>query len=204
MDFAALKEQFLLNKGKYDILLFQKNEKVKRVNELTKIQEISDKTRILLLKTGKYQREKVIKDLKDIVSKALQFIKQEEIYFLIEPIDVRGRIELEFMIKTIRNGKIDITPIFDSRGDGISDIVSLALDIACIELSGFEGPIILDEPAKQLSGEFLINTGEFLREISHSLDRQIVLITHNPELKEIGDKKFLSYLNGNVSEITEL
>lgn len=204
MNFLKVKDKFLIEQGKYINLVNLKEKKVNKIKELEELHEKLDKVRLLYLKIGKVQREKIIKDIEMIVSKALQFIRQEEVYFEIKENQTRGRIELDFLIKTIRDGKIDITPIKDSRGDGVSDIVDLALNIATAELVNLEGPLVLDEPVKQISENMLLNTGEFLQEIAHSLNRQVILITHHKEFKDIGDKKFNVCLNGNKSIVEEV
>lgn len=204
MDFLEVKDKFLVEQGKYLNLLNEKEQKVNKIKDLEDLNLKLDKVRTLYLKLGQFQRSKIIRDIEDIVSKALQFIRQEDINFIIKENEVRGRIELDFLIETIRDGKKDITPIRDSRGDGVSDIIDLALNIATAELINLEGPLVLDEPAKQVSEGLLINTGEFLKEISHSLNRQIILITHHKEFKTIGDKKFNITMDGNKSIVEEI
>ena len=207
-----IKEKFYIDKGTYNGLIRDHLQSIKDLKENERMLEVLDKTRILLLQTGDYQRKKVIDDLESIVTHALQFIMQQEIYFIIKPNVVRGRTECSFFVRTVRNGVSNTNPVIDSRGDGISDIVSLALDVANYKLSKSMGPLVLDEPTKQLSGDYSeghakqlsvnysLRVGEFLKEISHTLDIQIILITHNEELKSIGDYKITMYLDGNESK----
>lgn len=197
--FNDYKNEFLKNKGKYEKLLSQKNEKLECIQKLLHDKEVLDKTRLLLLKTGEFQRTKVKEDLEDMVSKALQYVREEEIYFEITVDELRGRAECNFKIKTIRDGIATITDVIDSRGDGISDIVCLALNIAMIELSGMKGPIIFDEPAKQVSKKYIDNIGLLLQELSVAFNRQIIMITHNKQLMQFGDNKIEVELIGTKS-----
>lgn len=211
----SIKEQFYIDKGTYTNLIRQHLQKQKEIQETERYKEVLDKARLLLLETGNYQRNKVIKDLEEIVTHALQFIMQQEIYFEVDSDPLRGRTECSFYVRTVRNGISNRNPVLNSRGDGISDIVSLALDVANYVLSKSVGPLMLDEPAKQLSGDFsdgfakqlstnyLIRVGQFLKEVSRSLNIQIFLITHNEDLKHIGDYKITMYLDGNISRYEE-
>lgn len=210
MDIAKLeqiintaKEKYLQDKGKYENLIAMKTDKENNIANLKKKHEQLDKARIFLIKSGEYQREQIKSEFENTVSQALQYILEEEIYFEIEIKEVRGRAEAEFFIKSVRDGVTTRTGIETSRGDGVSDIVSLALNIAEIECSNpkNKGPLILDEPAKQVSSEHIENIGRFLKEISDAFDRQIIMITHNRKLGDMGDEKFEVKLNGTVSEV---
>ena len=181
VDFSKLKDDFLIKEGKYLNLVSEKEKKEKILKDLEKDKLNKDKVRELYLKAGNAQREKIKNDIEDIVTNALQYIMQEEVYFIINPVSTRGRIEFEFFIRSIRDGKKDTTPVKNSRGDGVTDIVDMALNIAILELSGSEGPLIIDEPTKQVSAGLLPNVGDFLQEISHTLGRQIIFITHHKD-----------------------
>lgn len=193
-------------KAQYDLLLSQKLQKEEKMIDIKNYSERLDKARILLIKSGEYQRKKVKKDIEDMVTKALQYILEEDIYFEIEIKEARGRSEAQFWIKSIRNGVVTRTGIEDSRGDGIFDIVTLALNVALLELTSpkIKGPLIFDEPAKQVSKDHIQNIGTFLKEISEAFGRQIIMITHNKELSNIGDSKFLVSLEGTKSKVVEL
>lgn len=213
MDIAKLeqtinhaKEKFLQDKGKYENLVAMKQAKEDSIANLKKKQEQLDKARIFLIKSGEYQRQQIKTEFENTVSQALQYIMEEEIYFEIDIREVRGRAEAEFFIKSVRDGVITRTGIETSRGDGVADVVGLALDIAKIECANpkNEGPLILDEPAKQVSAEHIENIGRFLKEISEAFGRQIIMITHIRKLGDMADAKYEVKLNGTVSEVTPI
>lgn len=213
MDIASLekiireaKEDFLKQKGKYDNLLAVKKEKEQEIKKLEENKEKLEKARVFLLKSADYQREQIKTEFENIVTQALQFILEEEIYFEIDIRELRGRAEAEFFIRSIRDGVITRTGIEASRGDGIADIVGLALDIAKIECANPKntGPLILDEPVKQVSERHIENVGRFLSEISKTFNRQIIMITHNPKLTKFADSMFEVYLEGTESKVVPL
>lgn len=213
MDIALLeqeinlaKEKFLQDKGKYENLVSIKKNKENGIENLKKKRENLDKARIFLIKSAEYQRQQIKTEFEEMVSQALQYILEEEIYFEIDIHETRGRAEAEFFIKSIRNGVTTRTGIESSRGDGVADIVGLALSIAQIECANpkNKGPLVLDEPAKQVSAEHIENIGKFLKEISEAFDRQIIMITHIHKLGDIADAKFEVKLEGTESKVTRI
>ena len=200
------KEKFLQDKGKYENLISIKESKENEIENLKKKRENLDKARIFLIKSAEYQRQQIKTEFEEMVSQALQYILEEEIYFEIDIHETRGRAEAEFFIKSIRDGVTTRTGIETSRGDGVADIVGLALSIAQIECANpkNKGPLVLDEPAKQVSAEHIENIGKFLKEISEAFDRQIIMITHIHKLGDIADAKFEVKLEGTESKVTRI
>ncbi|NLM07259.1 MAG: ATPase, partial [Tissierellia bacterium] len=91
-----------------------------------------------------------------------------------------------------------------SRGGGVVDIVGLALRIAFIQTSQpvSEGLLILDEPAKHVSVEYINRVSDFIKKTSDTFNRQIIMITHSQNLSTIGDKSFKVDLVDANSEIS--
>jgi len=54
-------------------------------------------------------------------------------------------------------------------------------------MEGITGPLFLDEVGKHVSKEYAPNVAYFLKQYSAQFNRQIVLITHNADLAEIGE-----------------
>lgn len=52
---------------------------------------------------------------------------------------------------------------------------------------GVDGPLFLDEVGKHVSKEYAPSVAYFLKEYSATFGRQIILITHNADLAEIGE-----------------
>lgn len=102
------------------------------------------------------------------------------------------------------NGEELITNIVDAEGGAMIDIVALGLRLAMIKLITPEqkGPIFLDEICRYISkNESVKSTGEFLKEISSILDKQLIIITHTPELMQYADKLFILEIGPNKSVI---
>ena len=84
------------------------------------------------------------------------------------------------------------TPVLGAKGGGIMDIVNTAMRIGILNFlrdPAIDGPIILDEPYKQLSKEYQPAIAELLRQIVDNFGRQVILSTHNEFIKESGGQK---------------
>lgn len=146
--------------------------------------EIYTKAIELMNIVQKVTKDKVKEGFENIVSYALRYIYDEEYTFELD-FGRRGNLqEINFNVKT-PHCKEAIDPL-DSSGGGVLDILSLALRIALLELSTpkIEGFVVLDEPFKHLSVEYLENARKFLEAINKRIGRQIIMITHKKELVE--------------------
>ncbi|MCG0276063.1 MAG: ATPase [Thermosediminibacteraceae bacterium] len=187
-----------------DKLEEEKASKIIQFEELNKEVELLEKVRILLQKTSEYAREQAKQQIEMLVTRCLQFIFGENIEFKIELSEVRGRPEAEFYVVSSYGDTSIITKPQDARGGGIVDVISLALRIAVIQCSNtyVNGPIILDEPAKHVSNEYISNVAQFLKQISKIFKRQIIMVTHNQFLSEIADLAYKVELKDGKSIVT--
>lgn len=199
---ADLEQKILQGKVKYELLVQEKDKKEQELQNIQKRITILDKVRIFLLELGAYQREQVKQKIQNMVTQALQFVLEEEIYFEIEQEEKRGKIWTEFYIRTVKDGVETRTVIEESRGDGILDIVTLALNLMFLILAqGHNTFIVLDEPCKQLSSNYINRVGIFLQEISKTYNVQIIMITHNQELAQYGEKIYKVEIKDGYSQV---
>ncbi|SHK48323.1 OLD family protein [Tepidibacter formicigenes] len=185
-------------------------EDIKRIeNEIDnlKIQEDTfTKAKILLEESSMYAREQIKYQFEVMVTKALQFVTGENIEFKIEFEQKRGRPEASFYVVTKLDDDSEVkNNPEESRGGGIIDIISLTLKYCMLQTHNppIEGPFILDEPAKHVSEEYIVNVGKFLKEINTAFNRQIIMVTHNTHLSEISDKRYLVTMENGISNATE-
>lgn len=201
-----IKDKFSQKKGKYQNFVESKEKKEKELEKHKKQHERLLKARAMFVKTAEYQRDQIKKEFEKIVTQALQFIRNEEIYFEIDLEEKRGRAEAKFFIKTIRGGittrtALEDTSLKDARGDGVSSIVRIALSVALMELSKRNGPLFSDEPAKEVSAEYVEKTAELLKKISEMFNRQIIMSTHIDAMTNYADKIFKIKLVGTESVV---
>jgi len=166
--------------------------------------DVLEQVRLLLQRASEYAREQIKQQIEMLVTHCLQFVFGPNLEFVIELDEVRGKSSAEFyVVSTYDDIKIKTKPQ-DARGGGIVDVISLALRIAVIQSTDMykDGPIILDEPAKHVSSEFINNVAQFLKQISSVFHRQIIMVTHNQYLSEIADLAYKVELKDGISEVT--
>ncbi|ADL12985.1 ATPase [Acetohalobium arabaticum] len=203
-DIDKKKEEYNLRKGQYDQLVDEKQERQTRIEKLEDKVDIFEETRILLQETAEYARRQAKQQIENLVTKALQYIFGAEFSFEIEIEEKRGRPSAEFyVVSEYQDRKLKNNPQM-ARGGGIVDVVSLALRIAILESyrPKVAGPLVLDEPAKHVSEEYISNVAQFLKYVNQHFSRQVIIVTHKSHLSQIGDKSFRVELIEGVSEVT--
>lgn len=165
--------------------------------------ELLEKVRILLSRVSEFAREQARAQIESLVTNCLQFIFDTNLEFGIEINEVRGRPEAEFFVISNYTGQVIKTKPQDARGGGVVDIISLAIRIAMLEYSDEEikGPVILDEPAKHVSDEYIVQVSEFLKQVALMFKRQVIMVTHNKHLREMADKWYKVEMVDGISVV---
>ena len=129
---------------------------------------------------------------------------ESNVEFEIELSELRNKANAEFYVTNITDEFTIKTKPELSRGGGVVDIVSLALRIAFLQIHKppIEGPLILDEPAKHVSEDYIYNVGDFLKETSEMFSRQIIMVTHNQHLSAIANQAYKVQLVNSESICT--
>lgn len=173
-------------KAKRELLEKQREAAVKAKTEAEGKLGVFGMVQILLQKTSDYARQQVKTRIEDIVSEALNVVFGGNHRFIID-LTLRGN---QPVAEYYLNDDSVLTklekPDYD-RGGGKVDIIALALRLAVGEMEGITGPLFLDEVGKHVSKEYAPAVAYFLKEYSATFGRQIILITHNADLAEIGE-----------------
>ncbi|MCX7842435.1 MAG: ATPase [Clostridia bacterium] len=203
-NYELLRIFYYNEKGKHDQLMEQKRELEASLQRALENIELLEKVKLLLQKASEYAREQSRKQIESLVTNCLQYIFDSSIEFKIEISEVRGRPEAEFYVVSNVNQEVIKTKPQEARGGGVVDIISLAIRIAMLQSSSLDikGPIILDEPAKHVSDEYIIHVGEFLKQVSRMFDRQVIMVTHNRHLSEIADNCHKIAMNEGISTVS--
>lgn len=186
------KNKLMINKGRKQQLTEQLESIKAKSGKSSKDIDVFEQVRMLLQKTSDYAREQSRARIESLVTNCLQYIFDSNIEFKIEISEIRGRPEAEFFVISVINGETIKMKPQEARGGGVVDIISLALRLAMLQCSSVDinGPIILDEPAKHVSDEYIVQVAEFLKQVSQMFNRQVIMVTHNRHLTEIADKAF--------------
>ncbi|OLS03977.1 AAA family ATPase [Tissierella creatinophila] len=192
--------------GKREKLDEQLNLYLKDYSYINSQIELLEKVVILFQKTSEFARNQAKSQIENLVTKCLQFIFESNVKFTIELEDLRNKANAEFyVVDETEHLQIKTKPEL-SRGGGVVDIISLALRIAFLQIHkpSIQGPLILDEPAKHVSQEFINNVGEFLKQTSEMFNRQIIMITHDNYLASLSDRSYKVNLIDTVSIVKQI
>jgi DNA repair exonuclease SbcCD ATPase subunit len=169
--------------------------------------EILEKVSVLLNLTSQHAREQAKQQIEMLVTNTLRHIFGAPYAFKIDLIEKAGRPEAEFyVISPGEGGQPLASRPQESRGGGVVDVVALGLRMAMLETyrPQLDGPLILDEPAKHVSEEFVAPTANFLKTISEFFGRQVIMVTHNPYLAETAPVAYQVVLREGVSQATRV
>lgn len=150
----------------------------------------------LLQQCNVTSRDYVKEEVEKLTTQALQSIFEDpKLAFTINFVSKRNQIEAEFLLS--RGGQGSNDDILYTYGGGIVDVVSISLRIILSQLLQLKGPLILDEPGKNISAQFIENFGRFLDEVSRAFNRQIILVTHNERLAAFATNRItVTQVNG--------
>lgn len=162
-----------------------------------------DLVQILLQKTSDYARQQAKTRIEEIVTQALTVVFDKEYKFIVK-LDIKANQPVAEYYLESDDVITQLKPPDYDRGGGVADVVSLALRLAIGELSGVTGPLFLDEVGKHVSQEYQPNVGYFLKEYGEQFGRQIILITHNTHLSEIGDTSIAVSQRNGASAVAAL
>lgn len=169
-------------------------------------QELLDKVSVLFRESAEHARKQAKDQMENLVTKSLQYVFGPEFQFVIQFSEHGGKPVAEFYVITEYDGQLIKTRPQDARGGGIVDIVSLALRISLMETfrPRPEGPLILDEPGKHVSSEYIVTLLEFLKSTGEMFGRQIILVTHNAHLTEAADQAWRVQYKSGQTEVVPL
>lgn len=192
--------------GKRDQLLEIRNEKIKTLKYLNEEQDILEKVMSLFQMTSQFARDQAKNQIEALVTKCLQYIFDSSVEFQIELEELRNKASAEFYVVNSTKDFFLKTKPEQSRGGGVVDIVSLALRISFLQTHKppILGPLILDEPAKHVSEEYIHNVGDFLKQTSEIFNRQVIMVTHNSHLAALSNSAYRVEYSGNTSIVTPI
>jgi hypothetical protein len=115
-----------------------------------------------------------------VVSRCLQAVFPDPYEFEIQFEQRRGRTEARLVF--VRDGEA-VSPL-DSSGGGVVDVAAFALRLACLMLAQPQRRrlVVLDEPFKFVSADYLPAVRQLLEDLAAELGVQFVMVTHLEEL----------------------
>jgi DNA repair exonuclease SbcCD ATPase subunit len=202
----TLNRQVLIMQGEEALLLKQKKSHELALNDNKSQLEMLEQVQILLSRTSEYAREQLKTHIEDTVTAALRAVFEDQnLTFRIE-IALGASASAQWLIVSTHDGVEVAGDPQDSRGGGVVDVVSLALRLSLLELARprHEGPVVLDEPGKMISKEYLPNVAAFLKRYAEQTGRQIIIVTHHEALADQADLAYQVTKKSGVSRVEKI
>lgn len=192
------------SKGEHTRLLKQRAEAEQATRNAQDAVENTRKVLLLLQEVGEFAREQARQQVEGLTTLALQSVFGPDYGFALESYKIGTSPAIACrVVSPYGEGDQLATEGTDSRGGGIVDLQALALRIAMLETvqPHVDGPLILDEPGKHISAEYVPLAGRFLREVGSSFNRQVIMVTHNDHLANLADRRIDVVLNDGASQV---
>ena len=119
----------------------------------------------------------------NIVTMALAAVFPDPYEFKLVFSERRNQTEADLLL--VRNGE-ELSPV-DGAGGGVLDVVSFALRIAVLLMSGYRRVIILDEPFRHLSADLQSKASEMMKMLSDKLGIQFIMVSHEEGIIDCAD-----------------
>ncbi len=203
---SQIKSYISKEEGKKEKILEQIEENKKFIEDIQSETNLIEKVSILLQRTSEFARNQAKVQIESLVTNCLQYVFENNIEFEIEIEELYGKANAEFYVITKVGDTVIKTKPEQSRGGGVVDIISLALRISFLQVHKprIEGPLILDEPAKHVSEDYIFNVADFLKRTSEMFDRQIIMVTHNNHLASISTNAYRVSMKDTESHIEKI
>jgi len=200
---STLEKSLAVKRSKEQELLAEKEKLEKDIEDL-KITDYEKCGMLLKRMSGKQKKIACVR-LEELGTAALQYSLGPDYEMKIHYFEGKGNSKpyLDTKIKDRVTG-IETDPI-DENGGGVVDIVSIALRLVVMQTyePTIDGPILMDEPFKMVSKEFIPMLSQFTKNVSQDFGRQIIMVTHNEYLAAMTDSKIYVTMDKNKISVVE-
>ena len=199
VEYNAKKEQVMRMVGERDAMLVRLQAGKTKIADLEAKESKYEKCISTMQQLSNIMKTNIIKKVETLVSQGLKEIINEDLKFVVRYATQRNAIQAKYKLYDEKTKKD--YDIINSFGGGIADIISILQRIIFIYQFDTAKVLVLDESGKWISGSCQQKFGQFLRDISHQLGIQIILITHRHEVLSEADAVFDVVKKGSNSEV---
>ncbi|MFA5355262.1 MAG: hypothetical protein WC302_00790 [Candidatus Paceibacterota bacterium] len=203
MTVQEIADQFAEVSANQKILRQQLEVKSNQVSEMKQVVEDQIQARFFISEAARLTQSRFKEKIESLVTMAVQSVFDRPFKFQLVFERKRNKMECLPIITEMINGKESVySDMEEDVGGGLIDIVAFASRIVLwsLEKPRSRNTIILDEPMKNM-GELISLGGQILREISHKLNFQIILVTHEDPLIEVSDRAYRVTHDGVMSNV---
>jgi len=196
-------KEFETHKARFNLLKKQADDKAAEVIRIKALVENQIKARWVLTEVAQLTQQRFKSKVESLLTMAIQSVFERPFEFQLEFERKRNKMECRSIVTEIVNGKQRIfDEIEDDLGGGLVDIIAFTSRpvLWSLEKPRSRNVILLDEPMKNM-GKLITLGGQILREISHKLKFQLIIVTHDDELIEVGDRSYEVTHDGDHSNV---
>ena len=162
----------------------------------------AQQAQMILQEAARLTQSQVQYRIGQLVTLALESVFDDPYVFELQFDSSRGKTSANLIFT--RNGN-EISPL-DASAGGSVDVAAFGLQVSLWTLqTPRSAPIlILDEPLKWLKGgDYPAKGAQMIREISHRLGLQVIMVSHIPDQIEHADRVFSAVKKNNVTTVRE-
>ena len=185
----SIEKDLMKKEFKRDELIKQLESKNEEMLEIQSTKEKTNKAGLFLKSKAHDTRKKSCESIDEMITKAIKMIYGADYSFNLKYKDTSGEINSKSSFNIIpsitsnQEGQMITTTIKDSRGGGLIEVMSVLLRLAFLNLSGYNGLVILDETWAAVSADNKMSALiDFFEGYIKSSKAQIILITHRAEM----------------------
>lgn len=201
-----LNSEYIKNKAIKEKLEKDLEVENQKISEYFKEIEIYEKKKKLLQDASSKAREFSKEMFESVSTEALQTILGDNLSVEINFGENGGTQTADFLVKAIYGEKEVVVDPTEEDGGGVADIVALSSLIAMNSFVSDDNgaPLVLDEPTKFVSKGNAKDVSLFLSEISKSMNKQIIMVTHDGVSKDFANKAYKIELDEEGNSTSEL
>jgi predicted phosphodiesterase len=158
---------------------------------------------LLLSLAVTHSREETCIQIQNMVNQALRYVFDSAPEFKIVLHEQVEPPEAEFLVISSCGSVNTYCATPNTCGGGVIEVISLALRAAFLELArpSLSGPLVLDEPVKQVSSRFVSHVARFLKGFADAFGRQVIVATCNQSLAGTADAVFILRMESGTSVV---
>lgn len=182
-------------KGKKQALLQQKEEIKSEINKTIEEKDIVDEAHYIVQLVAEKTQKRLEIGLSTLPSNALSYAYNEPYIFKIKFVPRRGKTEADLIFE--KNGKEFIPGKRTGYGPVDLAILGLRLVIFKMRRPVLRPILLLDEPFPSIDIDVQERVCQLIKDLAEENNIQIIMITHNENLKRAGDRIFeIKQING--------
>lgn len=200
---SSLKDLYNRKVGNLEATQQRLAKSTEQLNSLVSREESEAKASLFLQSLSDQARLHVLGKISQIVTDALQTVKDKNLEFTMQLVTERNQPTLNIGILDKLTGQT--YSILDSMGGGIADIVCICLRVAllCKWQPSLSRVLILDEAGKHISVVDQELLATFISKLSTALNIQFIWITHSEILTKSADRIFEVTKHDGISKVEE-